>query len=365
MINRSTNHNRSEEVQMDNMPDSDSGLQTGSSPITPAVSVSNLRKVYGSGDQAVEALTGVSFEVEPETAVGILGPNGAGKTTVIKTILTLILPSDGSVRVCGMDVHDDTTSAQNRMGAMLEGARNTYWRLTVKENLEYFSVLGRKDYRSRRDRIHELLNQFNLREKADTVVRELSQGQKQKVSLACTIIQDADVLFLDEPTLGLDVESSLELRKELRSLVQNEDTTVLLSSHNMDVVEDVCDRVIIMNDGQIVADNSIDDLLELFNTTAYEVTVENDLLLESRQRLSTEFDVTNVKRQHGQTVISVNIVGNEIYHFMEILQSEGLSVKSIELLDINLEEVFLSVIGAEQTNDTRRLDGIESGVEIQ
>jgi len=355
--------NRNRENTMDASPQSESPNEHSSdvdgtarrADAPPAVTVEGLEKQYGSGDDAVQAVDGVSFDVESGTAVGLLGPNGAGKTTTIKSLLALIVPTAGTVRIDGVDVHDRPGDAYERMGAMLEGARNVYWRLTVRENVRFFSALAGNEPNEREARHDELLAQFGLAEEADTPVRELSRGQKQKVSLACTMARDADVVFLDEPTLGLDVESSLELRRELRSLVEDDGVTVLLSSHDMDVIEDVCDRVVIMNEGRVVADDTVDNLLNLFNTQVYEVTVEESPDGDVRERLRSGFEVESFDDQGEATQFRVHVTGDQFYDLVETLRSAGLSVRSFDTVEPDLEEVFLRV--------TERLDEIEGSTD--
>src|SRR6056297_2083334 len=242
----------------------------------PALHVEGLAKTFGEGETAVRAVDGLSLSVEHGEVVGVLGPNGAGKTTTIKSMLGLVLPDAGTVEVCGVDVHEDPSAAYRHVDAMLEGARNVYWRLTVEENLRYFAGLGGDAPDDLADRHDRLLDALGLADEADTVVNDLSRGMKQKVSLASTLAREVDVVFLDEPTLGLDVESSIELRRELRSLADESGMTVVLSSHDMDVIEDICDRAVIMNDGHVVADDTVENLLELFRTQTYEVTVDGD-----------------------------------------------------------------------------------------
>lgn len=317
-----------------------------------AVSVTDLEKVYGSGEDAVQAVDGVSFEIEQGSAVGILGPNGAGKTTIIKSLLSLVYPTDGSVSIHGIDTLSEQKRAHERIGAMLEGARNTYWRLTVRENLEIFSVIGGYDYRQKADRIDELLHQFDIAEKADTPVRELSRGQKQKVSLAVTMVTDPDVVVLDEPALGLDVESSLELRQELRRLVEDEGTTIIVSSHDMDIIQNVCDRVIILNNGNVVADDTIDNLLEMFRTQLYNVTVDEDLTETDRRRLEATATLRDVERQHDRTTFTVQVSEDQFYEFIDALRCRNLTVTSIDAAETDLEEIFLDItddLSSEQT----------------
>ena len=194
----------------------------------PIVSVREIRKEYGSGESGVTAVDDVSLEVEAGTVVGLLGHNGAGKTTTIKMMLGLIEPTAGTVSIAGTDVHRHPKQAFEHVGAVLEGARNVYWRLTVRENLDFFARLGGLDPAEQRDRHDRLLEQLGIADKADTIVNELSRGMKQKVSLASVLARKPDVVFLDEPTLGLDVGSSLELRDEIGRLVKRDEMTVLV-----------------------------------------------------------------------------------------------------------------------------------------
>jgi ABC-2 type transport system ATP-binding protein len=315
-----------------------------------AVTVEGLRKTYGSGDDAVRAVDDISFTIERGTAVGLLGPNGAGKTTVIKMLLGLIVPTDGSVRIDDVDVYESEREAYHRVGAMLEGARNVYWRLTVRENLRFFAALAGQQPSTVRDRHDELLEQFNLSDKADTSVRELSRGMKQKVSLACTLARDADIVFLDEPTLGLDVESSLELRAELRRLV-GDGITIVLSSHDMDVIEDVCDRTIIMNGGSIVADDTVENLLSLFHTQTYEVILDRHTSDGMRDHLRNEFDATDFEHRGESELFHAQVTGDEFYALSDVLREAGVTVSSIETIEPDLEEVFLHITDGDHEGD--------------
>jgi ABC-2 type transport system ATP-binding protein len=142
----------------------------------PAVSVAGLEKMYGSGANAVHAVEGVSFDIESGTVVGLLGPNGAGKTTTIKAILGLVVPTAGSVTVDGIDVHDEPRAVYRQIGAMLEGARNVYWKLTVRENLEFFAALSGRRPGAMTERHDRLLDQLGLAGKADETVNASPEG---------------------------------------------------------------------------------------------------------------------------------------------------------------------------------------------
>ncbi|WP_049898851.1 ABC transporter ATP-binding protein [Halococcus agarilyticus] len=312
-----------------------------------AVSVDGLEKTYGTGDDAVHAVEDVSFDIEPGTVVGLLGPNGAGKTTTIKAMLGLVVPTAGAVTIDGVDVHAEPRAAYQRVGAMLEGARNVYWKLTVRENLEFFAALSGRRPAAVADRHDRLLDQLALAEKADEPVNDLSRGMKQKVSLACTLARDASVAFLDEPTLGLDVESSLELRRELRRLAEQESMTVVLSSHDMDVVQAVCDRVIIMNDGRVVTDDTVDGLIDLFRSQAYRITVE-DLPPAARDRLEAAFDVDGFESVGDQERFTVSLSdGRALYDVMDALRASDAVPASVNSIEPDLEDVFLELTGGE------------------
>ncbi|MDH5020816.1 ABC transporter ATP-binding protein [Halobacterium rubrum] len=316
------------------------------------LSVSDLRKTYGDGEDGVTAVDGVSLDVNRGEVVGVLGPNGAGKTTTIKSILGLVVPSSGSVEIAGVDADDDPRGVYRHVGAMLEGARNVYWKLTVRENLEFFAALGGNDPEAARSRHDKLLDQFNLAEKADDAVNELSRGQKQKVSLAATLARGTDVVFLDEPTLGLDVEASLELRRELRRLADEDDITVVLSSHDMDVVEDVCDRVVILSDGRVIADDPVEELVGVFETQAYRVVAAGQLPGEVRSRLVRDYRVENFDVLDDRTRFDVTLGDDDSLHgVLGVLDDAGHDLLDVDGLEPDLEDVFLDVTGRASGGD--------------
>lgn len=309
----------------------------------PIITIDGLSKIYGSDGGKVEAVSDLDLEIERGDVMGLLGPNGAGKTTTIKCLLGLITPTTGTLRIADTTVGENQRALYRQVGAMLEGARNVYWRLTVRENLRFFSAISGLDPNNHSAKHSELLERFDLAEKEDTVVRELSRGQKQKTSLVCTLAREAPLLFLDEPTLGLDVASSLELRRELRRLADDQQTTIILSSHDMDVIEDICDRVVIMNNGQLVADDTVDGLLDVFETTRYEIVVSGDVSQACRRRLRREFGAEEFHGRDHRTRFRASVTGDEFYELVDTLRRENLSVISFDTDDNALEEAFLRV----------------------
>ena len=308
---------------------------------TPAVAVDGLRKRFGSGGDAVTAVDGVSLDIGQGSVVGLLGPNGAGKTTLIKSSLVMVLPDEGDVRIMGIDVRNAPREAYAHVDAMLEGARNDYWRLTVRENLRYFATVGGVDPDSVAPRHERLLDRLNLADKADEPVRNLSRGMKQKVSLASVLAGGADVVFLDEPTLGLDVASARTLRTEIRRLAAETGLTVILSSHDMAVVETVCDRVVVVADGRVVADDTVDALLrdEGHTLRLTGVGFDTDLLAGLHERV----DVTAVERLDHGTRVGVTTDTEGLYALMAYLRRHDVTLTDVESVDTGLDDVLLDL----------------------
>ncbi|MFB6141695.1 MAG: ABC transporter ATP-binding protein [Halosimplex sp.] len=310
-------------------------------PADTVVAVEGLSKRFGSGPDATVAVDDVSLSIERGAIVGLLGPNGAGKTTLVKSILGMVLPDEGSVHIDGVDARERPRAAYSRVDAMLEGARNDYWRLTVRENLRYFATISGVDPDSVQARHDRLLDRLDLGDHADVAVRDLSRGMKQKVSLASVLAGGADVVFLDEPTLGLDVESARTLQTELRRLATDEGLTVVLSSHNMDVVEAVCDRVVIMSGGRIIADDAVDALLGGSDTHEIHVTsadFDDDLLATLRER----FDLAVERRDPGAR-IEATVDSGGLYDLMATLRAHGVTLDRVRTVEPDLEDVFVDI----------------------
>lgn len=314
------------------------------------IEVHNLNKSYQKrrSKEKVHAVRDISFQVKTGEIMGLLGPNGAGKSTTIKMICGLIRPDSGKVLVNGIDNTQQRLQALRHISAVLEGNRNLYWRLTVRENLEYFAGNRGRSARSAKAQIDGLLEQFHLQDKAKELVNSLSRGMQQKLAIAVAMLANTQVILLDEPTLGLDVETSYEVRDILRSIAANEQRTVIISSHDMAVVQDICKRTVIINQGQVVVDEQVDNLLELFSTRAYTVSLEQPLSAAQKSALSEHFPVIHVEEE--DRTFTVNLEQSEaIYTLMDILKSEQSPITTMERTNIDFEEVFRQII--RPTND--------------
>ena len=219
-----------------------------------AVTTKDLRRVYKSRDSNpdVVAFDAVSMDIEEGEVHGLLGPNGAGKTTLVKVLSTVLLPTAGSASVLGHDVVRETSAVRPLIGIVLGGDRGLYWRLTGRENLEYWAALYNVPSSAAKRRVSDLLDMVGLTERADYLVEGYSRGMRQRLHLARGLVGNARVIFLDEPTAGMDPVASREFRRLVESL-RSEGRTVLLTTHDMAEAEAVCDRVTLIDKGKVLA----------------------------------------------------------------------------------------------------------------
>lgn len=228
-------------------------------PSAPVIEVSDLRKSYGD----FNAVKGVSFQVYEKEIFGLLGPNGAGKTTTLEIIETLRQKTSGNVTVCGYNIDKDANAIKRMIGVQLQAA-GYYPSLTLLELIKLFAGLYNVDVVPM-----EMLQKVNLEEKAKSKYKELSGGQKQRFSIATTLINRPQVIFLDEPTTGLDPQARRNLWELIRQ-VRDAGTTVVITTHYMDEAEQLCDRVAVMESGRIIALDSPDKLIDDLVATGFE-----------------------------------------------------------------------------------------------
>lgn len=217
-----------------------------------SITTRGLRRWFGDGRERSVALDGVDLDVVSGQVHGVLGPNGAGKTTLVKVLTTLLVPSGGQAWVDGLDVVSELRQVRRRIGLVLGGERGLHDRLSARENLRYAGVLHELSRSEADRRAAVLLERVGLADRADTPVEGFSRGMKQRVHLARGLVGDPRVVFLDEPTTGLDPVAALAFRDLVRGLAA-EGRTVLLTTHDMAEAEAVCDRVSLLRDGHVLA----------------------------------------------------------------------------------------------------------------
>jgi len=302
--------------------------------MTAAIQVSGLSKTFRVGvvrRRAIRAVQGIDLEVAAGQVYGFLGPNGAGKTTTIRMLLDLIRPSAGRAAIFGQSVqrqHD----VLRRVGAIVEGA-TFYGFLSGRRNLE---VLARTADRYDPARADRLLEQMGLAHAADQRVRGYSTGMKQRLGLAAALLSDPDLLILDEPTNGLDPSGMHEVRQFIRELVDRDGKTVFLSSHLLGEVEQVCDRVAIINLGEIVREGAVADLLAAQSTLRVEAAPPDRAAAVLREHWPVS--------AHDST-LTVTASREAIPDIVRALVASQVDVYHVAAQRQTLEEYFLAVVG--------------------
>lgn len=251
-------------------------MQTSTLPTADKtlVRAEHLSKTYP-GRNAVHAVYDVSLRLIGGTVVAFLGPNGAGKSTCVKMLAGLIQPDAGTVEIAGRDVQR-SPGVRREIGVLLEGSRNLYWRMTPLENLIYFAGLRGVGASEARGRARALLERLRLADKQNALVQSLSRGMQQRVAIATALVHEPRVLLLDEPTLGLDLDSTEDIKGIIRALAA-EGRAVLITTHQFDVAEALADQIAVINHGRLVADARIDEFIARFSGQVYVIEVAEDI----------------------------------------------------------------------------------------
>jgi ABC-2 type transport system ATP-binding protein len=307
------------------------------------------------GREWVTAVDNVSINVKTGEIVGLLGPNGAGKTTTIKMTCGLIIPDSGRIMIGGHDLSRERRRCLQQIAAVLEGNRNLYWRLTARENLAYFAGNRGRGGPGVKREIEELLERFRLLDKGNELVSNLSRGMQQKLAIAVAFLADSELILLDEPTLGLDVETGYEIRELLREIAAA-GRTIIISTHDMPVVQDLCERTIIINEGRVIADDRVDNLLRLFATRAYAVTLTEPLGSGLAAQLQAEFPQLTISDNRREFTVSLE-QAEDIYRLMALLESQQTPLEAIDRRTINFEQVFRELISS-GTNGAKNPEGV-------
>ncbi|MEK6851442.1 MAG: ABC transporter ATP-binding protein [Candidatus Thermoplasmatota archaeon] len=313
----------------------------------------------GKGKRTVHALKDVSLEVYAGENFGLLGPNGAGKTTLIKCLTTLLLPSSGTAWLNGYSIHADEDRVRASLGCMLMGDRGLYWKLTGRENLDYFGALYHVPRDVRRKRIDELIDLLKLGEFADLTVETYSSGQKMLLAFAKALVNDAPILFFDEPTVTMDVPTARELRRIVRSLNKDQGKTIVYTTHLMHEAEELCDRVAIIDRGQIIALGS-PDALKASLVREDIVHLEGILPGPTVDRLRAIPGVRDVvigSEADGRTKLAVLCENTRVLlpRIIEAVTGNGASLEYIRPQEVTLEDVFIAKTGRSLAIDTREV----------
>lgn len=297
-----------------------------------SIAVNGVTKLYGEQ----KALNNVSFEIKAGEIVGFLGPNGAGKTTMMKILTCFIPPTKGEASVCGFDIFENSIEIRKRIGYLPEN-NPLYLEMYVKEYLNFIAGIHQLR-KNRKERIKEIIRQTGLEKEQHKKIGELSKGYRQRVGLSQALIHNPEVLILDEPTSGLDPNQVVEIRHLIKDI--GKDKTIMLSTHIMREVEAICDRVIIINNGLIVADKSINDLQNLIKQKEYAVSVEFDKEVPKAQIMQLTA-VKNVQPS-GTNKYLIEVASDKDIRadIFKLAVKNDAVVLSLSKAELSLEEVF-------------------------
>ncbi|MEO0276451.1 MAG: ABC transporter ATP-binding protein [candidate division WOR-3 bacterium] len=318
-----------------------------------AIKTINLGRTYKKGKRIIEALKDINIEVKKGEIFGLLGPNGAGKTTLIKILTTILLPSTGKAYVLGYDVEKDTLQIREKINMVSGGEWAGYGILTVRENLWMFSQFYGIPSKIAKREIEKYLEIFDLKEEANTKISNLSTGMRQKMNFIRGILSDPEVLFLDEPTLGLDVQIARTVRSFIKSWIKEKpNRTILLTTHYLNEADELCDRIAIIDNGQIYALDTPDNLKRILKDRVYysvEVLRSEYLKLDSIPH-TTKFFVNPIK--DGKLEIKFQLESeNRIVDVFNFLKDKGFNVLSFRKREPTLEDVFIEIVGKEFKNE--------------
>jgi len=306
-----------------------------------AIEAEGIVKTFRSGwwrKKVKEVLKGIDLQVEEGEIFGILGPNGAGKTTLLSILSTLLLPDQGSIRILDIDGLQDGHRIRERVN-MSSGNANFVWSLSVIENLRFYGMLYGLSKRRREEKIESLVDLFDLKEHLEVPFDRLSTGMKQRLSLAKSLLNDPILLFLDEPTVGLDPGVSMRIRDKIRLTQKASGMTVLLTTHNMKEAEYLCGRIAFLKEGKILAIGTAKDLKKI-------VRIGDLIRIQFEGNLSEEellrFDgVINFSVSKGSCEIIVDDGERRAGPLVAMLSNGGARIKKIALEQTDLEDVFV------------------------
>jgi len=290
------------------------------------------------------AIDNLSFSVKEGEIYGLLGPNGSGKTTLIKILATILLPDSGNVRIFNYTLPQEEMKVKDRIGVCLgEYERTFHWRLTGRQNLDFFCSLFGVNSEITKDRIDEALSLVGLQEKADSLFLEYSTGMKHKLALARAILNNPDLLLFDEPTAGLDLKTSQDIGNFIKKIAKDK-KTIIYSTHRIEEAGNLCDRVLILRNGEKIAEEKPDKLKKIskeIEVIQVEIKKISEEIIQKIQKLdSVEYVFYTEPRKIRIHCKEINTC---IYHLFEILKANDVSISHINSSGPTMEDVFLRI----------------------
>jgi ABC-2 type transport system ATP-binding protein len=306
-------------------------------PEGPAVRIEGLERRFG----AIEAVRGISLEIQPGETFGLLGPNGAGKTTTLTMLATLVAPSGGDAQIFGRRLRRDVSAVKRCVGIAPQEI-SLYPDLSGEENLLFFGrIHGIRGDRTRR-RAHRLLELVGLDARRHDRVRDYSGGMKRRLNLACALVHEPRLLLLDEPTAGVDPQSRARIFEAIREIARS-GATVVYTTHYIEEAERLCDRIAIMDEGRIIAAGTREELLQIIGAgEVIELRGTDGIDLEPLRSIP---EVREVERAHGITRIRVSDAARAIGPIAALFADRGAAGTGIKVYPVDLERVFMQLTG--------------------
>ena len=313
------------------------------------IECSDVKRIYSSrtrtGQKRVTvALNGLNLQVSKGTVLGLLGPNGAGKTTTVRILSTLLIPDSGKATVAGFDVVKEASQVRKKIGLILGGERGLYGRLTGKENLNYFAAINHLSTSLSRKRVDEVLKMVSLTEAKDRPVEQYSRGMKQRLHVARGLLTDPEILFMDEPTIGLDPVGAQELRQMIPPMVR-EGKTIVLTTHYMSEADELSDRIAIIDRGAIVAEGTPSDIKRKFSKISVCEVILKQNHAKAVESLSALPGIKRVASSSDGPIqkLTIHLIpGTEIKAAVTSQLGNEL-VDSLTMREPTLEEAYLSI----------------------
>jgi ABC-2 type transport system ATP-binding protein len=307
--------------------------------VDDAIVVEGLTKRFG----ALVALDSVDFEVAPGTVFGLLGPNGAGKTTAIRVLTTLLRPDSGRARILGLDVVRDASAVRHQIGLAGQSAAVDV-NLTGRENLRLIGRLAQMPRAEFRPRADELLERFSLADAATRPVRGYSGGMRRRLDVAAALVARPPVLFFDEPTTGLDLQSRNELWQMIRELVAD-GTTVVLTTQYLEEADRLADRIAVIDHGQLIANDTPAALKSRLGSTVIEIGLPDEpAAMEAESILAAMVD-TRLEREGDSIRVTSNDGSRVLIDALHLLDSKDLLPTAVQVREPSLDDVFLHLTG--------------------
>ncbi len=308
-----------------------------------AIRTDNLNRSFG----GLKAVDGLSFEVPAGIVFGYIGPNGSGKTTTIRLLLGLLDPDGGKAEVLGFDTQKQSNEIRTRCGALLE-YNGLYERLSAADNLDYYGRIWHMTRSEREARTQQLLTPLGLYDRRQEPISRWSRGMKQKLAVARTLMHRPNLVFLDEPTAGLDPVASAALREDLETLAQREGVTIFLTTHNLAEAEKLCAQVGVINHGQLLAIGSPEELRS--RTSAPRLYLTGKFSPQAIEQLRVNSLVKKIDQHNSRLTLDLTDLTRSHEIVTQLVQAEA-QIDEVRKEKADLEEVFLSLVDEEKQGE--------------